>query len=174
MSATFTVCKVLLIDKSLSNTTGKIFYDGFQDLTTFPCKYQSLRPCFTLWSNSFKAEIEVGFISTVGSALPCPSGSLNHHSKTWKLVCSPTWQEKLTLPLLLAGTSKTKQVGHQPLWTFSSPVGGHHKMGSWPEEALPSIRPSWLSVQGELSIPTWVFLKGIESSWWHWIWCKSF
>lgn len=29
MSATFTMCKVLLVDKSLSNTTEKTFYDGF-------------------------------------------------------------------------------------------------------------------------------------------------
>lgn len=44
MSATFTMCKALLIDKSLSNTAGKIFYAGFQNLTTFPCKHQSFRP----------------------------------------------------------------------------------------------------------------------------------
>lgn len=165
MSATFTVCKVLLIDKSPSNTTGKTFYDGFQDLTMFPCKYQSFRPCFALWSNSFKAEIEVGFISTVASAPRCPSGSLNHPSKTWKSVCSPMWQEKLTLSnkwvISLCGLSAHLSEG------ITKWVHGQRRH-------CPHSGPPGCLLQGELSIPTWVFLKGIESSQWHWIWRKGF
>lgn len=54
------------------------------------------------------------------------------------------WQEKLALLLLLAVVRKTKQVCCQPLWTFSSPVWGHHNTGPWPGKALPSLRPSCL------------------------------